>query len=488
MVTKIYKKKKQSNNISALFLFCIFIGLLVSPFIKTINIKNIVFLIIWIIFITIISFVIVWLWKIMSWSQKQNKTKDNYIYKDYKEIPLEVDEEMNAKYRYKWLMVENERIFYALLYNILHKEYWNRYTILCQVRMADLFEKVWTKKDLLYSLDFLIVDLKNDYEPVVAIELDWWSHKLKRQKENDKRKEKLISICPFNIIRIENEDNMDEELVYKVIIPELSPLRNQDNTTNIIAFIIDCLKYALNMIWLIPSKIFKWIKKWFCCIKWKYENKKLDKAYEETWIPKIDKEFIIREIKENNNIWDSNNENNNTKRNRLIFKWLLITVLLIIILAIISLVYKQIKNESNNNVIKENQRITNVINRDNKENRIITWDNKVITSLDNPCNEFMENEITSKETEKYKCSWDMFYSEYINACIKYEQCNYNNWEKRYFIQNLNEWEYIFSCHENNKNERKNYKITNPDIRDITRAWEKSCKTLYAEIFRELKTK
>lgn len=407
------------------------------------------------------------------------KEKHHYVYKDYVEVPMEKDLETEYNYEYSWLMVNNEKIFYTVLFNVLQKEYGNRYAIMCQVRMQDLFKKRPRAKLIYQSLDFLIVDLYEDFEPVLAIELDWDSHLDPHQKILDQKKEKLISICPFNIIRVRNEDNMDEKLIYELIIPELAPLKDDSFVSN--------LTMWFRWILYIFTSIYRLIKNGFIYFQRKRDDKKLDDAYKETWISRIDKEFIMTTIKENNNSdWE---EKANSKNDLLIFKILLLLFFSLLIFTIISAIRDSLWKKSKEVIDKisnqENKKIEVIMdNGETKKEIEPIIQNGIVAEQFDLCKDYIDSdEITS--SDKFKCYWNIFYSNLLNACIKNELCEYTNNEKRYYIHNLSAWEYIFSCYQGINWERKNYKITTPEIRDIIWPWDKQCSSLYWEIFRKL---
>lgn len=133
-------------------------------------------------------------------------------------------------YEWKRFLWPNEKDFYKTLYKILHKEYWDRYIIFSQVRMKDMFERrsklyPWVN----WSVDFLIVDFEENLKPVLAIELDGDNHKTDlHQKELDIMKNKLFSISPFNLIRIDNIDKNNSDYIWNQVIPEIESKRNKN--------------------------------------------------------------------------------------------------------------------------------------------------------------------------------------------------------------------------------------------------------------------
>ena len=145
---------------------------------------------------------------------------------------IEVTPDLYTRQCYKWtrFLWPNEKDFYRTLYKILHREYWERYIIFSQVRMKDMFERrsklyPWVN----WSVDFLIVDFEDNFKPIVAIELDWDNHKKDpHQKELDIVKNKLFSISPIHLIRIDNADKNNEYYIFDEIITEIEAKRTKN--------------------------------------------------------------------------------------------------------------------------------------------------------------------------------------------------------------------------------------------------------------------
>lgn len=397
---------------------------------------------------------------------KNNK----WIYKWYYEAKQDVSSRADNNYTYKWrLLVKNEKIFYNLLKEVLQKEYWDRYEINCQVRMMDLFEM--KRKDqwvINLSLDYLIVDKLNDFKPVMAIELDWESHDDPHQQKLDETKEELLSITDIFLVRIRNEDNLDKNIIYKLIIPNLAPTK----WTSIF------------------SQIFWWL----------FEKK------EEIQIPDISNywqsqntlvEDGNKTVPELNYIKNENIYNWSTiryeKKNYSNFKFgLVIWLWLIFFFIFFTILSSNIKSSNENKITlqvnNQNRIAQNTVQQKKIEEPITVKDHIdiEIKKEDNPCQTFIDEDKNNKQTsDKYTCTSNIFHSDYLNICVKNEVCTYTDNEKRYYIHNLSEWEYIFSCLEESNGNRKNYKISNSDIRDIVWPWEKWCNSLYAEIYRDL---
>jgi len=150
------------------------------------------------------------------------------VYKNIKNKYCECFEQRN-------LLNEREIKLYKLLYNILHEDYWDRFIIFSQVRMRDVVDLKknlsYTKRKLYkphyWSIDFLIVDSKNNFKPIIAIELSWWewsNHADEYQIEQDQKKKDLINICDIQYKMFENWDENRKEYVTKTILSIMKEL------------------------------------------------------------------------------------------------------------------------------------------------------------------------------------------------------------------------------------------------------------------------
>lgn len=117
----------------------------------------------------------------------------------------------NFKYFPKrWMMNKNEYKFYKILISFLDF----RYVVIPQVHLDDLVNiENKNKKDRLYSLrhinqksvDFVIC-VKNSMHPLLAIELDGYSHEEKIVIEQDKEKERILNEAGIKLKRFENNN------------------------------------------------------------------------------------------------------------------------------------------------------------------------------------------------------------------------------------------------------------------------------------------
>ncbi len=132
----------------------------------------------------------------------------------------------NYKYRirpYFFSYVENR--FYVTLKKVLYYNYWYQYEIYPKVRLADVFEPVdwksWFKRLWMRHVDFLIVDRNQAFRPVLAIELDWYSHQQYEQHQSDVFKNTVFKESNLPLLRFDNGAYDNRELIKKDLIQYL---------------------------------------------------------------------------------------------------------------------------------------------------------------------------------------------------------------------------------------------------------------------------
>lgn len=133
----------------------------------------------------------------------------------------------NSSYYYKRskFFSKNESIFFKSLYKILNIIDYHRYIIFSKVRVSDVvwsrFEKsrsknwAWLKINPRH-FDFVICDMKNEYEPVAIVELDDDSHNSQDVKERDGIKNNICKQIHLPMIRTywhESLEKVKEELI-----------------------------------------------------------------------------------------------------------------------------------------------------------------------------------------------------------------------------------------------------------------------------------
>lgn len=114
----------------------------------------------------------------------------------------------------KHFLTTAEQAFYALLLSSISYE---RFRVFANVRLPDLFK---AKKNLSdeereeaesyyfhMHLDFLIVSVP-DFQPLLGIELDGYSHSNLRQQSLDRRKEMIFRSGKLPLIRFKNEEEL----------------------------------------------------------------------------------------------------------------------------------------------------------------------------------------------------------------------------------------------------------------------------------------
>ena len=70
-------------------------------------------------------------------------------------------------------------------------------------------------------IDFLIVDSKQAFKPILAIELDWKYHKQYRQYKSDQFKNELFKDSNLPLIRFNNNVSDKQEIIKRNIIQYL---------------------------------------------------------------------------------------------------------------------------------------------------------------------------------------------------------------------------------------------------------------------------
>lgn len=103
------------------------------------------------------------------------------------------------------LFTKNEEKFYIFLKNELGE----KYAIFTKVRLLDLFNipkktenyMTYFNKIKAKHVDFVLCD-PNNFNPIVAIELDGWSHNMKSAQKNDTFKNNLFKQADFPLERV----------------------------------------------------------------------------------------------------------------------------------------------------------------------------------------------------------------------------------------------------------------------------------------------
>lgn len=137
------------------------------------------------------------------------------------------------KYKYhikQYFFSYAEKEFYTNLKKVLYNNYWFKYEVYPKVRLADIFEPEkwdkWYKKLRMRHVDFLIVDKDQAFKPMLAIELDWNSHKQYRQSKSDKFKNEVFEDSPLKLIRFNNSTNNEEIIRMNIVQYLWTPTKN----------------------------------------------------------------------------------------------------------------------------------------------------------------------------------------------------------------------------------------------------------------------
>ena len=125
---------------------------------------------------------------------------------------------VNPKYVIKpYFFSIAEKEFYKSLKKILSYNYWSKYEVYPKVRLADILKSEkwdkWWKRLAYRHIDFLIVDSEQDFKPMLAIELDWDSHRQYRQIKSDKFKDEALKNSNLPLRRFNNSISNNEEII-----------------------------------------------------------------------------------------------------------------------------------------------------------------------------------------------------------------------------------------------------------------------------------
>lgn len=124
-----------------------------------------------------------------------------------------------------------EKEFYKSLKKVLSYNYWFKYEAYPKVRLADILKPEkwdrWWKRLAYRHVDFLIVDSEQDFKPMLAIELDWDSHKQYRQSRSDKIKDEVFENSGLHLKRFSNSTSNNGEIIRMNIVQYLwTPTKN----------------------------------------------------------------------------------------------------------------------------------------------------------------------------------------------------------------------------------------------------------------------
>lgn len=113
-------------------------------------------------------------------------------------------EEYSQAYYTSTILTETELNFYRQLYPLVEKY---GYNINCKTRLADIFQIADTSHKMHYlnmvmskHIDFLITNFNS--EPILAIELDDYTHNFKEAEKNDTFKNQIFRACNLKLTRV----------------------------------------------------------------------------------------------------------------------------------------------------------------------------------------------------------------------------------------------------------------------------------------------
>lgn len=123
------------------------------------------------------------------------------------------------QYHYKhkeFLMTETETRFYHVLKELLG----DSYELFVQIHVGSIttpYAKKWRWKKALFfgdkfSIDYLVCD-KHELRPILAIELDDWSHTLPKRRKRDKFIDRILHEAKLPLLRFRQDESKDIEFV-----------------------------------------------------------------------------------------------------------------------------------------------------------------------------------------------------------------------------------------------------------------------------------
>lgn len=126
--------------------------------------------------------------------------------------------------RKKYFMTQSESGFMQLLFSELESEY----RVFPQVHLSKIVDHKVQKQNWKAafshinskSVDFVICS-KNDYTPLLAIELDDWSRDSEKAKLNDAEKDRILQNAGLPLLRIREWRETPKEEIVQTIISEL---------------------------------------------------------------------------------------------------------------------------------------------------------------------------------------------------------------------------------------------------------------------------
>lgn len=124
---------------------------------------------------------------------------------------------LNNYYKRRYFFTPNENKFYKQLYKTFNIIWESRFVIFSKVRVSDV---IWTDKKYLKAwkkinprhFDFVICDINKDFEPMLVLELDWYTHQNDNAvRKRDNMKDEICEYIKLPLLRI-TKDYSDDEL------------------------------------------------------------------------------------------------------------------------------------------------------------------------------------------------------------------------------------------------------------------------------------
>ncbi len=112
-------------------------------------------------------------------------------------------------FKYKAFLSRCEASLFCTLQKTLFDNYWERFSVFPKVRLWDIADTKYIANWWRISsrhVDFLIVDTRKFFKPVVAIELNWKTHLKSKQKKVDRFKKNFFDIINIPLETIKNSE------------------------------------------------------------------------------------------------------------------------------------------------------------------------------------------------------------------------------------------------------------------------------------------
>ena len=123
-------------------------------------------------------------------------------------------------FKYKAFLSRCEASLFCTLQKTLLDNYWERFSVFPKVRLWDIADTKYIANRWRISsrhVDFLIVDTRKFFKPIVAIELNWKTHLKSKQKKIDNFKKDFFDIINVPLETIQNSEINRQSIIKQKI-------------------------------------------------------------------------------------------------------------------------------------------------------------------------------------------------------------------------------------------------------------------------------